>query len=76
MSGLKPPEIELRLWHITEELARLRARYVLGNMNDADYKGSKDKLHEEYLDLKNNTEDADPDFSEPDYTDYVSEEGE
>lgn len=76
MSGLKPPEVEAKLWQITEDLATIRAQHVIGNLDYDEYKERKDDLEKSYVQMKHETEDAEPDYSEPDYSDYVEEDTE
>lgn len=74
MSGLKPLEVEQRLYAITERMTQVRFDMQTGRMDTRVAQDTLDTLKKEYYTTKHESESLEPDYSEPDYTDYVEEE--
>ena len=73
---MKELEIEQKLYGISERMVQIRHDMQTGRMNTQLAQDELDTLQTEYLTLKNTSEDTEPDYSEPDYSDYVTEEDE
>lgn len=62
-------DIEQRLFAISEQLTALTYDVRIAKVITQEQREHMKELREAYHDLKHNTEDLEPDYSEPDYSD-------